>query len=141
LILAELAQGRRPSSDVKEAGAREGISARTMQRAAAELEVVIEDEATDSGRVTYWSLPDWLGGRDTPRLSQSGATPSTPLEHKDSGVASGGSCHDSETGDGATPSGCLEHPGGRFWRARDGVWRCLVCEPAALRSEILQVAP
>ena len=47
LIVAELADGRRLSSEVKAAGAEQGFSARTMQRAAADLEVVVEEETTD----------------------------------------------------------------------------------------------
>ena len=33
-----------------------------MKRAAAELEVVVEEETTESGRVTFWSLPPALTG-------------------------------------------------------------------------------
>ena len=65
--MAELAEGRRLSSDVKAAGVKAGISQATIKRAAASLEVVVEEETTESGRVTYWSLPEALGGRLTPR--------------------------------------------------------------------------
>jgi KaiC/GvpD/RAD55 family RecA-like ATPase len=80
LILVELAQGRRLSADVKAAGVKAGISERTMKRAAAALEVVVEEETTESGRVTNWSLPSEFGGRDTPYLQQSGPTPPEPHE-------------------------------------------------------------
>jgi hypothetical protein len=55
LIVAELAFGRRLSSEVKEAVAKRGISEATIKRPAQDLGVVIEEETTATGRVTYWS--------------------------------------------------------------------------------------
>jgi hypothetical protein len=94
LIMVELAQGRRLSADVKATGARADISAATMKRAAAELEVVVEEEPTASGRVTFWSLPQALGGRISP-LNPDGE-PTPPEPHNQAG--SGGSAHISDVG-------------------------------------------
>jgi KaiC/GvpD/RAD55 family RecA-like ATPase len=88
LILAELAQGRRLSSEVKTVGAKAGISVATMKRAAAELEVVVEDETTEFGRVTYWALPDALGGRLTSYDTRDEPTPCVPHEQAEKGVGS-----------------------------------------------------
>jgi hypothetical protein len=141
LLLAELAQGRRPSSDVKAVGARAGISERTMQRAAAELELIIDEGSTPSGRVTFWSLPALLKGRDTLHVADVGATPgATPLEphnHAENGGRARGSRHVSDGGVGVTPAGCDEHPDAGLWLARDQVWRCRICAPPALAGEVL----
>jgi hypothetical protein len=56
LIRLELAEGPQPSSVVKFAGRREGISDATMKRAAQELGVLVEQRATETGRSTFWSL-------------------------------------------------------------------------------------
>jgi putative DNA primase/helicase len=90
LIVAELAEGRRLSSEVKVEGIKAGISDRTMKRAANALAVVVEEEKTDSGRVTFWTLPDWLGGRVTPPRTDGDPTPITPHGYKDQGVGPGG---------------------------------------------------
>jgi hypothetical protein len=82
---------------VKEAGAKRGISPRTLQRSAQDLALVIEEETTESGRVTYWSLPQGSGHALIP---QSGATPSIPLNHKEQE----GSRQVSAPGRDATPS-------------------------------------
>jgi hypothetical protein len=34
---------------------------------------------------------------------------------------------------------CAEHPGGGSWRARDGVWRCVGCEPFHFPGEVLEI--
>jgi KaiC/GvpD/RAD55 family RecA-like ATPase len=81
LITAELAFGRRLSSDVKEAGAKRGISERTMQRSAQDLAVVVEEETTSTGRVTYWSLPR---GSGQALVQQFCVTPQEPLNHTES---------------------------------------------------------
>jgi KaiC/GvpD/RAD55 family RecA-like ATPase len=134
LILAELAQGRRLSAEVKAAGVRAGISDRTMKRAAAELEVVVEEGSTQSGRVTYWSLPTWLGGRDSSYATDAGPTPPDPHnEAKTEGRASG-----PDVGVVPTPAGCHKHPDAGEWRARDGVWRCRECEPPAFPGEVVE---
>jgi AAA domain/Bifunctional DNA primase/polymerase, N-terminal/Primase C terminal 1 (PriCT-1) len=141
LIMVELAEGRRLSSEVKAAGVETGISAATMKRAATELEVVVEEETTDSGRVTFWALPDWLGGRLTPSHSQAEPTPPAPHEQAKNRVGSGGSAHEAETGDEPTPAVCHKHPGVGSWLARDRVWRCRGCEPPAFPGEILEERP
>jgi DNA-directed RNA polymerase subunit RPC12/RpoP len=61
LIGAELAFGAKPSAEVKAAGTRRGISQATMKRAAQELDVVIEQRTTPTGRVTFWALPEGVG--------------------------------------------------------------------------------
>ncbi len=61
LIVAELALGPRPSSDVKAAGARRGISQATIKRAAQELGVEVEQRSTPTGRATFWMLPEGVG--------------------------------------------------------------------------------
>ena len=81
LILEMLASGRQPSAKVKAAGVAQGLSDRTMKRAAAELEVVVEDETTATGRVTYWSLPGGVGPTST---SEIWPDPPSPHEHDDS---------------------------------------------------------
>jgi archaellum biogenesis ATPase FlaH len=96
LIVAELAFGRRLSSDVKEAGIKRGISPATIKRSAQDLEVVIEEETTAAGRVTYWSLP----GSARVLVQQFEPTPPDPLNHAESG----GSAQISETGQEPTPS-------------------------------------
>lgn len=50
-----LAPGEQPAASVKEAGSREGISVRTLQRAAKVLEVTVERRGFGSGSV--WRLP------------------------------------------------------------------------------------
>jgi hypothetical protein len=100
LILAELAFERRLSSDVKAAGMKQGISSRTIQRAAQDLEIVVEEETTESGRVTHWSLPE---GSRQPSLHESGATPLEPHEQAHNHAELGGSRQNSAEGDGATP--------------------------------------
>lgn len=96
LIVAELAFGRRLSSDVKDAGSKRGISEATIKRAAQDLGVVIEEETTPTGRVTYWMLPG-----SAPVLVQPfEPTPSNPLNH----AGSGGSAQISETDQEPTPS-------------------------------------
>jgi AAA domain/Bifunctional DNA primase/polymerase, N-terminal/Primase C terminal 1 (PriCT-1) len=102
LILVELADRRRLSSEVKAAGIRAGISDRTMKRAAAELEVVVEEETTDSGRVTYWSLPAWFGGQANPQYSQAGPTPENPHGQAETGDRARGSGHEAVEGGGPT---------------------------------------
>jgi AAA domain/Primase C terminal 1 (PriCT-1)/Bifunctional DNA primase/polymerase, N-terminal len=103
LILAELAEGSRLSAEVKAIGVEAGISAATTKRAATALEVVVEEETTDSGRVTFWTLPEWFRGRLTPRDSQAEPTPPVPHEQAETGVGSGGSAHEAETGAEPTP--------------------------------------
>jgi putative DNA primase/helicase len=77
LIAAELALGPRPSADVKAAGARRGISERTVKRAAQELGVEVEQRSTSTGRATYWAPPEGVG----PVLNtQVGPTPSDRME-------------------------------------------------------------
>ena len=61
LILEMLAEGRQLSAKVKAAGIAQGLSERTIKRAAAELGIVVEEESTSTGRVTYWSLPRGMG--------------------------------------------------------------------------------
>jgi hypothetical protein len=112
LVTAELAFGPRPSSEVKAAGAECGISPRTINRAAQDLAVVVEEMTTATGRVTYWSLP---ASRHA-LFQQSGGTLSDPLNH----AVEGGSRQISEVGLDTTPpatkSGpeqrsCALHPG------------------------------
>ena len=103
MILAELAQGRRLSADVKAVGVRAGISRATMKRAAAALEVVVDEETTESGRVTFWALPEWLGGRRHPPSSQAEPTPPEPHEQAEKGGRLRGSGHEPETGVDPTP--------------------------------------
>jgi KaiC/GvpD/RAD55 family RecA-like ATPase len=113
LILVELAEGRRLSADVKAAGIKTGISKRTIERAATALEVVVTEETTEVGRVTYWALPEDLGDRATPPPTQEGATPQEPHNHAENGGRARGSRHETEKRDDATPqpgdSGYLEH--------------------------------
>ena len=33
---------------------------------------------------------------------------------------------------------CAEHPDAGAWLARDGVWRCRVCEPPAFPGEVVE---
>jgi AAA domain/Bifunctional DNA primase/polymerase, N-terminal len=75
LITAELAFGRRLSSEVKEAGAKRGISPATIKRSAQDLGVVVEEETTTTGRVTYWALP----GSAPALVPQFEPTPQEPL--------------------------------------------------------------
>jgi hypothetical protein len=96
LIVAELAFGRRLSSDVKEAGIKRGISPATIKRSAQDLDVVIEEETTAAGRVTYWSLP----GSARVLVRPFEPTPSDPLNHAESG----GSAQIPETRREPTPS-------------------------------------
>jgi hypothetical protein len=138
LIMVELAQGRRLSSEVKAVGAKAGISIATIKRAAVALEVVIDEETTESGRVTYWALPNALGGRLTPYDTVDEPISPEPHNQAKTGVSSGGSAHESGKRAEPTPSGCHKHPDAGLWLARDGVWRCCQCEPPALPSEIVQ---
>jgi len=103
LILAELAQGRRLSAEVKAVGANAGISDRTMKRAAAELEVVVEEETTPAGRVTFWSLPAQFEGRAIPHIPHAGPTPPESHSYAEKGGRARGSGHDVETGSDPTP--------------------------------------
>jgi hypothetical protein len=73
-----------------------------MKRAAAELEVVVEEETTDSGRVTYWSLPAWFGGQANPQYSQAGPTPENPHGQAETGDRARGSGHEAVEGGGPT---------------------------------------
>jgi AAA domain len=98
LLLSELARGRRLSAEVKAAGLREGLSERTIKRAAQELELVVEEEATESGRVTYWSLPGGVGPGPSTHI-----WPDPPKAHNQ--AVNGGSGQNAERGDGPTPSG------------------------------------
>jgi hypothetical protein len=148
LILAELAQGRRLSAEVKAVGAKVGISAATMKRAAVELEVVVEEETTESGRVTYWALLDALGGRLTPYHTRGEPTPHVLHDQAEKGVGSGGSAHEYEIGAEPTPDGaeppvepCPEHPDAGAWLASDSAWRCTNCDPWHWRSEVVQECP
>jgi hypothetical protein len=103
LILVELAQGRRLSADVKAVGVKTGFSAATMKRAAATLEVVVEEETTESGRVTFWSLPRPFGDRLTPSYTQDEPTPPEPHNHAENGGRLKGSAHDAEKEAEPTP--------------------------------------
>jgi len=111
LIMVELAQGRRLSSEVKAVGIRQGISKSTIERAARGLEVVVEEETTQSGRVTLWSLPDWLGGRVTPPSSQDDATRQKSPNQAESEDRFRGSPHEAEEGVDATPDGIERQKG------------------------------
>jgi hypothetical protein len=33
---------------------------------------------------------------------------------------------------------CPDHPDAASWKARDNVWRCIVCEPPASPGEVLE---
>jgi hypothetical protein len=105
LIMVELAQGRRLSADVKAAGVAAGISKSTIERAARGLEVVVEEETNASGRVTWWSLPDWLGGRVTPPPPQPDATLQKPHNEAENTHHLRGSHHESEKKADVTPEG------------------------------------
>jgi KaiC/GvpD/RAD55 family RecA-like ATPase len=96
LILDELANGRRLSAEVKAIGLRADISERTMKRAAADLDVFVEDEATDKGRVTFWSLPGGVGPTST---ADTWPDPSRPHEQANPR----GSGQNREEGPGPTP--------------------------------------
>jgi AAA domain len=100
LILAELAFERRLSSDVKAAGMKQGISSRTIQRAAQDLEIIVEEETTESGRVTYWSLRE---GSRQPLLDESGAIPLEAHEQAHGQAETEGSRQISDVERGATP--------------------------------------
>jgi AAA domain/Bifunctional DNA primase/polymerase, N-terminal/Primase C terminal 1 (PriCT-1) len=137
LIMVELAQGRRLSAEVKAAGSRAGISERTMKRAAAELEVAVEEEATATGRVTYWSLPEGAEGRVSSLTPDGGPTPLKPRNE----AVPEGSGHNLDVGADPTPGRCREHPDAILWRARDRVWRCVACDPPAFPGEIVEEYP
>jgi archaellum biogenesis ATPase FlaH len=109
LIMTELAGGRRLSSLVKDAGVNAGISKSTVERAARSLEVVVEEETTDSGRVTYWTLPKALGGHVMPSSNTFDVIPPAPHDQRAEGVTSGGSPQAAVEGDDATP--CPRHEG------------------------------
>jgi AAA domain/Bifunctional DNA primase/polymerase, N-terminal/Primase C terminal 1 (PriCT-1) len=103
LILAELELGRRLSADVKAAGIKRGISERTTKRAAQDLEVVVEEGATESGRVTFWSLP---GGSGQTPSHKYGPTPSEPHNQAEQGGSG------QILGEGVGPTlPCPNHPG------------------------------
>ena len=138
LILAELAQGRRHSAQVKAAGVKAGISERTVKRAAAKLGVVIEEKTTRSGRVTYWALPNWLGGRATLYTSDAGPTPSQPHNEAAEGDQANGSGQATAGSPGPTPLACRKHADASLWRARDGIWRCRGCDPPASPDEVVE---
>jgi hypothetical protein len=137
LILAELAQGRRLSAEVKAAGASADISTATMKRAAVELEVVVEEEATASGRVTYWSLPEGAGGQVSSLTPDDEPTPLKPRNQ----AASEGSNNNLDVGADLTRERCREHPDATLWRARDRVWRCRICNPPAFPGEVVEERP
>jgi hypothetical protein len=102
-LLVALSRGRRPSADVKAEGAAtaERFSRRTIERAAQELEVVVETDTTPTGRVTFWSLPEGVAPTPSTRIWRD---PSGPHEQRDSGPSEGGSRQALvEIGDGATP--------------------------------------
>jgi hypothetical protein len=97
LITAELAFGRRLSSEVKEAGAKRGISPATIKRSAQDLGVVVEEETTTTGRVTYWALP----GSAPALVPQFEPTPQEPLNQ----AKTEGSAQISGEGHDLTPPG------------------------------------
>jgi hypothetical protein len=106
LIVAELVPGPRPSADVKAAGARRGISERTMKRAAQELDVEIEQRSTPTGRVTFWALPEGVG----PVLNtEVGPSPPDRMVEPNRG----GSGHERHLRPDPTPltTSCELHPG------------------------------
>ena len=113
LILAELELGRQLSADVKAAGVKRGLSRRTVERAAQDLEVVVEEETTDIGRVTFWSLP---GGSRQTLSHESGAIPLEPHEQAEEG----GSRQILGQGVGATFP-CPNHPGSHRIAKRAGL--------------------
>jgi hypothetical protein len=107
LIVDMLAEGRRLSADVKAAGTRRGLSERTIKRAAADLDVVVEEEATATGHVTYWSLPRGLGPTSTHDIWPDPSSPHGQADPEGSGQIVG-------EGPGPTPQDALEcerHPG------------------------------
>jgi hypothetical protein len=65
---------------VKEAGAKRGISPATIKRSAQDLGVVVEEETTATGRVTYWALP----GSAPALVPRFEPTPQEPLNHTES---------------------------------------------------------
>ena len=77
LILEMLTKGRQLSAKVKAAGIAQGLSERTIKRAAAELGIVVEEESTSTGRVTYWSLPEGWG---EPLVPKRGPIPLTSMD-------------------------------------------------------------
>ena len=62
LIVAELAEGRRLSSEVKAAGAKAGISEAHDEARRRELEVVVEEETTDVRARHVLVAPGGAGG-------------------------------------------------------------------------------
>jgi Bifunctional DNA primase/polymerase, N-terminal/AAA domain/Primase C terminal 1 (PriCT-1) len=101
VIVAELGDGRRPSAEVKAVGVRQGHSERTIERAASELEVAIDEETTSSGRVTFWSLPEMVAPSSTGHIWRD---PPSPHGSAESGGSEPGGRAKSH-GHGATPSG------------------------------------
>ena len=137
LILAELAQGRRLSAVVKAAGARAGISERTIKRASAELEIAVDEETTPSGRVTFWTLPDRLRDRATLSVPHADPTPSEPHNEAKNKGGVRGSGHECERGAGLTLRGCPDHARANLWRARDRIWRFYDSDPPAFPGEVI----
>jgi hypothetical protein len=98
LIVSELAGGRRPSAEVKATGLKQGLSDRTLKRAAQELEVIVEDETTDSGRVTFWSLPEGVGPSSMPQSWPDPPDAASPHGYAESERPAGGSGQISDAG-------------------------------------------
>jgi hypothetical protein len=72
LLRGILKWGRKPARECKKLGADGGFSARTMERAARELELVvtIERDYMTDGRRFMWAPKDWRGGEVVVKASE-----------------------------------------------------------------------
>ena len=123
--MAELAEGRRLSSEVKASGGAGGDLARRRSSARPRASRSSSRRRRPSPGVSPTGRSRWLWGVGSRPLHTIWPTPLDPHEHRDSGVGSGGRAHAAEEGREPTPFGCEAHPSGRLWLARDGAWRCL----------------
>jgi KaiC/GvpD/RAD55 family RecA-like ATPase len=114
LAVVMIAHLNRLSAEVKAAGVKAGISERTMKRAAQDLDVIVDEETTESGRATSWSLPNLAeGGRATLPPTPVGPIPTDRANHAENRGRARGSGHESGRRAGLTlrpgDPGFLEH--------------------------------
>jgi hypothetical protein len=162
LVREMLADGPRPSSELKAEGRRRGMSERTVERAARELGVVSEvtgDRSGKGGRIAFWHPPAFWRDRSqerseigsdktvatAPYLSLSVGSPYplvTPLREARGVLSRPTSETPSEAGAAgnfvATDSGLGDCQHETLWKARDGIFRCLTCEPPRWPGEVVE---
>ena len=149
IIVDVFVDGPAPSEVFKAEGERQGVPKRTIELAAKEIGVLVESGPREGGgRMTIWHPPSSLScAIDRARSGRAITEPVPSVGVSERGSRYKGSC---ATNSCATKSADREHflrdeIEGRskcshedFWKARDRIFRCLVCEPPNWPGEVVE---